>query len=230
VTPVPVRAELLGARLPAPDPISTPVDDDTYPTEDFTQLVARMQRGDEAAFVAVYRAIQPPLLRYLTALVGAEAEDVASETWSQACRDLARFQGDGDGFRGWITTIGRHRALDYLRARGRRPIADVRLDALLNPPQTTDAESAALDSITTAEAIALIATLPRDQAEAVLLRSVMGLDAKSAGAVLGKRAGAVRTATYRGLRTLADQLEASPTSTVPPRSDDSGPGSAEGTS
>jgi RNA polymerase sigma-70 factor (ECF subfamily) len=49
--------------------------------------------------------------------------------------------------------------------------------------------------------------LPPDQAEAVLLRVVVGLDAESAGKVLGKRAGAVRTAAYRGLRTLASRLE-----------------------
>jgi RNA polymerase sigma-70 factor, ECF subfamily len=36
---------------------------------------------------------------------------------------------------------------------------------------------------------------------------VMGLDAESAGKVLGKRSGAVRTATYRGLRRLASRLE-----------------------
>ena len=38
--------------------------------------------------------------------------------------------------------------------------------------------------------------------------AVMGLDAKSAGRVLGKRPGAVRTACYRGLRTLGSWLEA----------------------
>ena len=51
-------------------------------------------------------------------------------------------------------------------------------------------------------AIALIARLPRDQSEAVLLRVVVGLDAVSAAKVLGKRPGAVRTACYRGLRRL----------------------------
>jgi RNA polymerase sigma-70 factor (ECF subfamily) len=49
--------------------------------------------------------------------------------------------------------------------------------------------------------------LPPDQAEAVLLRAVLGLDAQTAGHVLGKRPGAIRTAAYRGLRTLARQLE-----------------------
>jgi RNA polymerase sigma-70 factor (ECF subfamily) len=191
--------------------------------EDFTSLVLRMQDGDEAAFVTVYRIVQPPLLRYLSVLVGAEAEDVASETWAQACRDLRKFHGDGDGFRGWVTTIGRHRALDYLRAKGRRPIADVRLDALQVAPQTVDAETSALEAMSTAEAIELIATLPRDQAEAVLLRSVLGLDASSAGKVLGKRAGAVRTATYRGLRTLAERLN----TTGSGAGDESDPSSAE---
>ena len=40
------------------------------------------------------------------------------------------------------------------------------------------------------------------------MRVVVGLDAETAAGVLGKRAGAVRTAAYRGLRRLAEQLEA----------------------
>src|SRR5438046_1716453 len=48
-------------------------------------------RGNEAAFTRVFRAVQPGLLRYLRALVGPEAEDVAGETWAQVCRDLATF-------------------------------------------------------------------------------------------------------------------------------------------
>ncbi|HEU5392842.1 MAG TPA: sigma factor-like helix-turn-helix DNA-binding protein, partial [Streptosporangiaceae bacterium] len=52
------------------------------------------------------------------------------------------------------------------------------------------------------------ATLPPDQAEAVLLRAVLGLDATTAGTILGKRAGAIRTAASRGLRTLHKKLEA----------------------
>jgi RNA polymerase sigma-70 factor (ECF subfamily) len=174
---------------------------------EFTAIVDRMRAGDEAAFTVVYRTVQPPLLRYLSVLVGStDAEDVASETWSQACRDLGSFSGDGDGFRGWVATIGRHRALDHLRARGRRPLADVRVEDVSNLPHVADAESAALESIETAKALRLIATLPQDQAEAVLLRAVMGLDAKTTGRVLGKRAGAVRTSAYRGLKALGERL------------------------
>ena len=170
-----------------------------------TRAVAAAQAGDDAAFTQVYRAVQPGLLRYLTVLVGADAEDVASETWAQVCRDLSGFQGDGDGFRAWTATIGRHRAMDYLRARTRRPVAVTTLDELMALPARDDTAGLALESLSTVAALRLIAALPRDQAEAVMLRAVVGLDANAAGRVLGKRAGAVRTAAYRGLRRLAEQ-------------------------
>jgi RNA polymerase sigma-70 factor (ECF subfamily) len=170
-------------------------------------VVRRMLDGDEDAFRELYRAIQPGLLRYLGVLVGAtDAEDVAAETWAQAVRDHGRFRGGLDGFRGWITTIGRHRALDLLRAKGRRPIVDIPAEELLEPPAETSAEEGAVELVSTAEALALIASLPPDQAEAVLLRAVVGLDANAAARVLGKRSGAVRTAAYRGLAALRKKL------------------------
>ena len=74
-------------------------------------------------------------------------------------------------------------------------------------PGGDDTAGAAEESLSTTRAIELIAGLPPDQAEAVLLRAVVGLDAKSAAAVLGKRPGAVRVAAHRGLKTLAARLD-----------------------
>jgi RNA polymerase sigma-70 factor, ECF subfamily len=170
-------------------------------------LVARAQRGDAEAFRALYRDTQPRLLRYLRALAGEDAEDVASEAWLQIARDLPGFAGDLDQFRGWAAAVARHRALDHLRWQSRRPAAvPVPADDLAGLPAGDDTAERALDAVATRAAVALIATLPPDQAEAVLLRAVVGLDAAAAGAVLGKRPGAVRTAASRGLRTLARRL------------------------
>ncbi|WP_242910847.1 RNA polymerase sigma factor [Actinomadura terrae] len=178
------------------------------------------QKGDEASFRLLYRDVQPRLLRFAGALVGPDAEDVTSEAWLQISRDLPSFRGDLDGFRGWTATITRHRALDHLRRRSRRPATDLPVEELVAIAAEGDTESIALDGIATGDALRLINELPRDQAEAVLLRVVMGLDAKSAGRVLGKRAGAVRTASYRGLRRLAERLASAvpdvPPPTVPP--------------
>jgi RNA polymerase sigma-70 factor (ECF subfamily) len=180
------------------------------PADELSSAVEAARHGDEHAFRALYRAVQPGLLRYLQVLVGADAEDVASETWLHVIKDLHRFKGDGQGFRRWAVTIGRHRALDHLRHHQRRPSLPTPIEALAELPDTDSTENLALQALSTNAALALIAALPRDQAEAVLLRVVIGLDAESAAQVLGKRAGAVRTAAYRGLRRLNDALQSTP--------------------
>jgi RNA polymerase sigma-70 factor (ECF subfamily) len=175
-------------------------------TADLSETVQAAQAGDEQAFRLVYRTVQPGLLRYLTALVGTDAEDVASETWLQIARDLRSFDG-GPGFRAWAATIARNRAMDHLRHRRRRPALPVPVDALAELPAHDDTAERAGEGIATETALALIGTLPKTEAEAVLLRSVIGLDTESAARVLGKRAGAVRVAAHRGLRRLARMLE-----------------------
>lgn len=107
------------------------------------------------------------------------------------------------GFRGWAVTIARHRAVDYARRQHRQPVTGDLPAELAEVQSCDDTAGSAIETMATRDALAMIAKLPRYQAEAVLLRVVVGLDAKTAGKVLGKRAGAVRTAAYRGLRTLA---------------------------
>lgn len=166
------------------------------------QLVTRLRDGDDTAFVAFYTDFHPRLLRYARSLVAQDAEDVVAEAWLQIVRDVRRFHGTEDDLRGWTTRIVRNRALDFARARGRRPEQSVGLDLVTEHPGGEDTAGAALESISTGAAIELICTLPRDQAEAVLLRAVVGLDAASAGAVVGKSAGAIRVSAHRGLRRL----------------------------
>lgn len=166
----------------------------------------RARTGDELAFAEIFRDAQPRLVRYAATLVGQDAEDVTGEAWLQIARDLGRFSGDYQAFRGWAATIVRNRAMDHLRSAARRPSIAVETEAL-DRAAPDNTEAGADESLSTERALALIATLPRDQAEAVLLRAVVGLDAVTAGAVLGKRAGAVRVAAHRGLKSLAKQLE-----------------------
>jgi len=170
--------------------------------------IERAQKGDEEAFRVIYRAVQPGLLRYLRSLVGEDAEDVASEAWSQIARDLPGFKGDEPGFRGWTATIARNRAMDHLRYQRRRPVSTGSgAEELFDRPAVDDTAGSAMETVSTEQAIRIISTLPRDQAEAVLLRVVMGLDVATTARVLGKREGAVRTAAHRGLRRLAETLE-----------------------
>ncbi|MGW4825730.1 RNA polymerase sigma factor [Streptomyces sp. NPDC004227] len=170
--------------------------------------VAQAQDGDETAFMVVYRIVQPGLLGYLHGLVGQGAEEVASEAWHVITRDLDQFQGNGAGFRGWSAAIARRRALDHLRRSRRRSSATA---TALEPemaeiPSSHSTCDRVLASLSTDHVLTLIRGLPRDQAEVVLLRVVVGLDGPAAARVLGKRPRAVRAATCQGLRRLARQL------------------------
>lgn len=174
--------------------------------QQLNQMLDAARAGDQDGFAAIYRDTQPRLLRYARTLVGQDAEDATAEAWLQIARDLRSFAGDIRAFRGWAVVVVRNRALDLLRSAARRPSTPIGITGLDRLGTDDTAESAA-EKLSTEAALGLIATLPRDQAEAVLLRAVVGLDAATAGQVLGKRAGAVRVAAHRGLRTLARRLE-----------------------
>jgi RNA polymerase sigma-70 factor (ECF subfamily) len=174
---------------------------------DLEEALRAASRGDEAGFVVLYRDLQPRLMRYATALIGSEAEDVTAETWLQVARDLRGFEGDLDGFRGWVSTICRNRAMDWARTRSRRPADPTEMGTLAEHPDPTDAHGSAMEGMSTRWAMAQILALPQTEAEAVLLRAVVGLDAPTAAKVLGKRPGAVRVAAHRGLKKLAKAID-----------------------
>jgi len=164
--------------------------------------LSRARSGDEAGFLELWQALQPSLLRYLRVLSCDDPDDIASETWLQVVRDLHKFKGGDKEFRRWLFTVGRNRAIDAARSRLRRkatPAADS-LDELADE-QTV--EDQVFDGMAIRKAIALLAGLPRDQAEAVALRVLAGLDTTAVAGILGKSSGAVRVALHRGLRALA---------------------------
>ncbi|HVE63748.1 MAG TPA: sigma-70 family RNA polymerase sigma factor [Mycobacteriales bacterium] len=175
----------------------------TFPGSTPDALAAAVH-GDERGFAVLYREVAPPLLRYLRVVVGADAEDVAAEVWLEVARDIRSFRGDAGAFRAWVFTVGRHRGIDLLRRRGRRSVVTLAETPECASPD--DTEASALDAISTATALAVISRLPRDQAEAVMLRVVAGLDVAEVARILGKRPGAVRVNTLRGLRRLKDLL------------------------
>src|ERR1022692_4720907 len=171
-------------------------------TGDLDGALSRARSGDETGFAELWRSLQPRLLRYLQVLSCDDPDDVASETWLQVVRDLHKFTGGAAAFRGWLFSVGRHRAIDAARARKRRrssPVADG-LDRVADAQMVEDQ---VLDGISVTKAIGLLDGLSRDQAEAVALRVIAGLETPAVADILGKSSGAVRVALHRGLRALA---------------------------
>jgi RNA polymerase sigma-70 factor, ECF subfamily len=175
---------------------------------DFPVVLGAAAGGDEEAFGRLWRDLQPRLLRYFMVAAPAAAEDLASETWLGVVRGLDRFQGNEPSFRAWVFTIARHEVLDWRRRAARRPIEDLPMSDLADQAAPDDPAATAVEAFSTRAALRVIADLPTDQAEAVALRVLAGLEVNRVAAIMGKRPGTVRVLTHRGLRRLADRLGA----------------------
>jgi RNA polymerase sigma-70 factor, ECF subfamily len=170
---------------------------------DLGGALARARLGDESGFLELWRQCQPRLLRFLRVLGCDDSDDVASETWFQVVRDLPRFSGGSEDFRRWLFTVGRHRAIDHARARQRRPYFPGLPDSVAAVADDELVEEQVLHAMSVRSAVDLVRKLPADQAEAVALRVLAGLDTSAVASILGKSPGAVRVALHRGLRALA---------------------------
>ena len=169
----------------------------------FDDVLAAAQHGADWAVSVLYREFNPGLVRFLTAQARASGEDLAQEVWLAAAPRLCGFEGNEAGFRAWLFTIARRRLIQHWRDTGRRPAVATAPEDLVAVPSNTD-DIAAADAA--AAAAELVAGLPADQAEVVLLRVVGGFDADEVGRIIGKRAGAVRVIQHRALRKLAEKI------------------------
>jgi RNA polymerase sigma-70 factor (ECF subfamily) len=172
---------------------------------DFRGTVQAAQEGDQDAFAQLWREFQPGLLRYLKIKASPVAEDLAADIWLSVLRSLPTFAGDEQGFRGWLFTTARNRLTDWYRNGERRPDL-IEYSSLVVMPSANNVEDEAAEHSATDRAVALIAELPHDQAEAVMLRIVAGMDVSRVAEIMDRSPGSVRVLCHRGLRRLEQRL------------------------
>jgi len=163
---------------------------------DFRGSLRAAKKGDEDAFASIWREFHPGLIRYLRVKAASDAEDLASDTWCRVTRALGSFEGDEVGFRAWLYTSARNRLTDWYRGSHRQPDA-IELSMLMILPARNNVESEAEENSATDAAVALIAQLPTDQAEAVMLRIVAGLDVATVAKIANGLEGSAAVAASR---------------------------------
>lgn len=131
-----------------------------------------------------------PLFGYLCVFLDDpnDAEDCLQDTFLRAQEHLAKGRAVNTG---WLYKVGRNRALDMLRARGRRrAVAEASRRGLKENEGRAD------------EAAFLVAQLSPSDREILYLFDVDGLEGKAIAELLGIRAGAVRTRIFRARERL----------------------------
>jgi RNA polymerase sigma-70 factor (ECF subfamily) len=192
-----VAAVLRTARaVPAP-----PVPPAPPGRRDERRLVQAAQRGDAAAFEALFRRHWPMAHRAALLIIRDEhlAEDVAQEAFVAAAGALDRFDRRRP-FAPWLRTIVARRAIDAARAVAvRREVGDEALGAIGATEPAPERPDARL--------LAAVAALPLDQRAVIVLRHMLGMGAREIARVLEVPRGTVNSRLRRGLDALGPALE-----------------------
>lgn len=177
-------------------------------------LLARLARGESAAFDALYGAHRARLFAFLLRLSRrlSLAEELAQETWLRLARSAPTLD-PATPVRPWLLRVGRnlflsHRRRALLDLDAWREEAWVRGGAPLPEPLERLAQSAALRQVE--RALARLAVADR---ELLLLVGVEGLTPAEAASILGLTPEATRQRLARARARLRGALDAADTPT-----------------
>jgi RNA polymerase sigma-70 factor (ECF subfamily) len=178
-------------------------------------LVARFAVGDERALGELYDRHGAMAYSLALAIVRerADAEEVVADVFGQAWRSAAGYDPGRGSVAGWLATITRSRALDLVRARGRRARAIERAaqadtDGLAAPlGATADLPDRRLER---GEARRLVVRsleeLPEPQRRVIELAYFGGLSQTEIAAELQEPLGTVKTRMRAGMEKLRGSL------------------------
>lgn len=179
-------------------------------------LVTAAQAGDREAVDTLIRRHQSRIFNFALTLTagGADAEDLAQETFIRAFRGLSRFRGESS-FRNWLYRIAVNAARTRRAQRARQAAvweARVEADDLAERHPARAARS--VEQAGSVEQAMIrrqaldraLAALPHDLRAAVVLRDVEGLEYREIAAVLGIPDGTVMSRIFRARRLLRPML------------------------
>lgn len=167
--------------------------------QDLTRLATSARNGDASSLDQFVRLIQADVWRFCVHLTRLdEADDLAQESLMRVIAHLRRWE------RGpvmpWVLGVTRNVCFEHLRKRERRrtdPVADPTIGL------------ASSDQHSVVETIQLLAALPMEQREALVLTQVIGLAYSDAAAVVGCPIGTIRSRVSRGRTALAEAMNSS---------------------
>lgn len=169
--------------------------------EDWSQLMARAQTGDERAYTRLLRSILPYLRSLARRRLGDSAE--IDEVVQDILLTLHRIRPTYDParpFAPWLAAIAQRRLIDRIRANSQHARRKQALAEELLVQAEAEApvqEADAYDGLYSA-----IRALPEGQRQAIQLLKLRQLSLKEAAALTGLSIGALKVSSHRGVKRL----------------------------
>jgi RNA polymerase sigma-70 factor (ECF subfamily) len=174
-------------------------------TEGDSYLLARVERGDEAAMASLFdryaKLVYSVALRVLRD--PAAAEDVLQEIFMQIWRRPESFSATRGSLGGWLAVVARNRSIDFLRRR--RPMESVEEVVLASASNLGDESERHL---MTEKARVLMEQLPQVQRKTVEMAFFDGLTHAEIAEMTGEPLGTVKTRIRSALLALRKAFEA----------------------
>ena len=168
-------------------------------------LVELARNGDAEAFGQLYDHYHPSVYRfvYWRTRSSSLAEDLTSETFLRALRNMAGFRWQGKDFGAWLMTIARNLCTDHFKA-GRTRLEHSTDDMGVHDAATAEGpEDTVLTGLTHEMLLDGLRRLSDEQRDCLIMRFLQGLSIAETAAVLGRSEGAVKQLQLRGVRNLA---------------------------
>lgn len=170
-------------------------------------LVARLQSGDETAFLVLYRRHQGPVYRFAWRLSGsrAVAEDVTQETFLALIHGMGGFDAAAGSLRGYLFGTARNLVFRHFGTARR----DAPLDEAQAEPATDQDPLAGLAQAERVEQVRqALQALPLHYREVVVFCEMEEMSYAEAAEVMGCSVGTVRSRLSRGRALLLEKLTA----------------------
>jgi RNA polymerase sigma-70 factor (ECF subfamily) len=180
------------------------------------ELIERTARGDQAAFSALYDRLSGPLFSLVLKMLGdaAEAEDALQEICLQIWRRASSYDPEQSSVFSWAVLLARGKAIDRLRARGRRlRVITAEEEQVASAATSASTSETAADNIYRSEDAARVRSilqgLPREQRETIEMAFFSELTHQQIAEQLNEPLGTVKARIRRGLLRLRDGLRRS---------------------
>jgi RNA polymerase sigma-70 factor (ECF subfamily) len=167
-------------------------------------LVELARGGDSEAFGQLYDHYQGSVYRFVYYRTRSQtlAEDLTSETFLRALRNMSGFRWQGKDFGAWLMTIARNLCTDHFKA-GRTRLEQTTEDMGVHDDATEGPENAVMAGLTNELLLDGLRQLSDEQRDCLIMRFLQGLSIAETAAVLGRSEGAVKQLQLRGVRNLA---------------------------